>query len=172
MTHKIKQLYCWFVRTSLFFLPDAPIFMKFRGWLYKPALKHVGKNFQVAHNVQIVCGDGLEIGDNVYIAYNCIFIASKDVYIGNNVMFGPMCLVVCDNHIMENGTFRSGKCIYKPIVIEDNSWVGGHCVILPGARLPKNSILAANTNLGKALDNARCIYGGGTMAKYIKKIDD
>ena len=171
MAHKFKQLYCWLIRTLLFFLPDAPIFMRLRGLMYKPALKSVGKNFQVAHNVQIVCGDGLEIGDNVYIAYNCIFIASKDVYIGDNVIFGPMCLVVCDNHIIEKGSFRSGRCTYRPIYIGDNSWVGGHCVILPGAGLPENSILAANSTLGKALDGVQCVYGGGTMAKFIKKID-
>ena len=31
LKHKLKQLYCWFIRTTLFFLPDVPMIMRFRG---------------------------------------------------------------------------------------------------------------------------------------------
>lgn len=93
LKHKLKQLYCWFIRTALFFLPDVPILMRFRGGMYSLVLKSCGKNFQVAHNVHLVCVDGLEVGSNVYFAYNSVFIAYKDVYIGDNVMFGPYVFV-------------------------------------------------------------------------------
>lgn len=92
LKHKLKQLYCWFIRTTLFFLPDVPIIMRFRGRLYSLVLKSCGENFQVAHNVCLVCVDGMEVGSNVYFAYSSVFIANKDVYIGDNVMFG---LCVC-----------------------------------------------------------------------------
>ena len=168
LKHKLKQLYCWFIRATLFFLPDVPIIMRFRGGLYSLVLKSCGENFQVAHNVHLVCVDGMEVGSNVYFAYSSVFIANKDVYIGDNVMFGPMCLLVCDNHTMKEGSYRYGECIYKPIHIGDNSWVGGHCVILAGANLPNGSILAANSTLGKNFDSNVPAIFGGSPAKLIK----
>lgn len=170
MKHKFKMMYLWLIRTLMYFWPDVPLIMRLRGWLYKPALLSVGKNFQVAHNVQLVCADGLSVGDNVYFAYGCIIIADKNVNIGNNVMFGPMCLLVCDNHSFDGNSFRFSAPQYAPIKIGANSWVGGCCVILAGSELPSNSLLAANSTLiSKSFSMNQGLYGG-SPAKYIKQI--
>ena len=169
MKHYLKLMYYWLVRVCLFFMPDLPVFMRFRGWLYSFAMPHAGRNFQVAHNVIMVSVEGLTVGNNVYIAYGCILIADKDVTIGDNVMFGPLCLVACGNHVLEDGSYRWSEDFYAPISVGNGSWVGGGSVLLPGAGLPQSSVLAANSTLTK--DFVKCPSGvyGGSPAKLIKE---
>lgn len=137
MMHQVRLLWYWLVRVMLYFLPDHPLVMRFRGWLYSFAMPHAGKNFQVAHNVVIVSAEGLTVGDNVYIAYGCVLIADRDVTIGNDVMFGPLCIVAAGNHAFRNGSYRWGDDTYAPIAIGDGSWIaGGHFVARSFATAP------------------------------------
>ena len=51
MKHRLLLLYSWLVKTVLFFFPDVPLIMRFRGFLYGLGMPSCGSNFQVAHNV-------------------------------------------------------------------------------------------------------------------------
>ena len=57
MKHRLLLLYSWLVKTVLFFLPDIPLIMRFRGFLYSLGMPSCGSNFQVAHNVIILLKD-------------------------------------------------------------------------------------------------------------------
>ena len=168
MKHYLKLLHYWFVRTILYFFPDIPFVMRFRGWLYSFAMPHAGRNFQVAHNVIIVSAEGLSVGDNVYFAYGCVIIADKDVRIGNDVMLGPMCLLACGNHVLRNGSYRWGGDFYAPITIANGSWIGGGCVLLAGGTLPSHSVLAANSTLTKDYQAEPSGIYAGSPAKLIR----
>ena len=87
MKHKVLLVYSWFVRTVLFFLPDFPLFMRFRGWLYGLGMKKCGKDFQVTHSAVLNTIDMIVVGDNVYIANFCSLIANGVIEIGDNVLF-------------------------------------------------------------------------------------
>lgn len=50
MKHKFLLIYSWFVRTILFFLPDMPLVMRLRGFLYGLGMAKSGKNIQVTHD--------------------------------------------------------------------------------------------------------------------------
>ena len=106
MKHKWLLLYAWLVRTLLFFLPDFPLFMRFRGWLYGLAMKKCGRNFQVAHSVILNGLDLLSVGKNVYIANNCNVILNGELRIGDEVMFGPGVLVSTGNHQFDGYSYR------------------------------------------------------------------
>jgi maltose O-acetyltransferase len=168
MKHQIRLLWYWLVRVLLYFMPDHPIIMRFRGWLYSLFMPQAGKNFQVAHNVIMVSAGGLTVGDNVYLAYGCVIIADKDVTIGDNVMFGPLCLVASGNHVFRNGSYRWGEDSYSPIVVGNGSWIGGGGVLLPGAKMPPKSVLAANSTLTKDFSQSPSGIYGGSPAKFIK----
>ena len=85
MKHKLLLLYAWFIQSLLFFMPDYPLLMRFRGFLYGLGMKSCGRNFQVAHSAIINTLEGLSVGDNVYVA-NYSVILSKGVDIGDNVL--------------------------------------------------------------------------------------
>src|SRR5690606_2007807 len=142
MKLKISILYSWLIKTLTYFLPNHPLFMRLRGYLYSLMMKNCGKDFQVASTVTINSLTGLEVGNHVYIAHNCVLIGTN-IKIGNYVIIGPNSIVSSGNHTLQNGSFRYGKSKVKEVIIEDGSWVSGNCSIIGGAILPSQSILAA-----------------------------
>ncbi len=91
MSHKIGLIYSWFVRTILFFLPDIPLFMRFRGWCYSLAMKKTGKNFQVSANTILKGLPEFEVGANVYLAPGVIINAATKIKLEDEVMLALMC---------------------------------------------------------------------------------
>ena len=169
MRHKFLLIYAWWVRTLLFFLPDIPLCMSVRGWLYGLGMEKCGKDFQVTHDAIIKDLWGISIGNNVFVGNGTIIMGSGTIAIGNEVMFGPHCIVISGNHTLLNDSFRYGKSDYGHIRIGDGSWVAGNCTIQRGASLPAKSVLSANSFLNKSFTEEMSIFGG-VPAKYIKQI--
>ena len=51
--------------------------------------------------------------------------------------------------------------------IGEGSWLGINCVVLPGVRIGKNAIVAANSVVSKDVEDYSIV--GGVPAKLIKK---
>lgn len=62
MKHKLLLAYSWFVRTILFFLPDMPLVMRFRGFLYGLGMAKRGKNIQVTHDAILRDLENMSLG--------------------------------------------------------------------------------------------------------------
>lgn len=168
MKLKISILYSWFIKSITYFLPNHPIFMRLRGFLYSFMMKKCGKDFQVASSVTINSLSGLEVGSNVYIAHNNVIIGTK-IKIKDEVIIGPNCIISSGNHVFDGYSFRYGKGSTKAVIIEKGSWVAGNCSVIGGAILPKQSILAAGAVLNKQMTEEKSIYGG-IPAKKIGKV--
>jgi acetyltransferase-like isoleucine patch superfamily enzyme len=90
-------------------------------------------------------GSVIIIGRNTRIHGSCIH-ANERIEIGEN------CLIAANCQIFDN----SGHDIYsknrldvstksKPILIEDNVWVGMGCIIMPGSIIGEGSVIAAGS---------------------------
>ena len=169
MKIKLSILHSWFVRTLTYFLPNFPLIMRFRGFLYSLMMNECGVNFQVSSSVYFNTLTGIKIGDNVYIAHNSIIIG-LDITINDEVIIGPNCVISGGDHIFKNGSFRFGDSKVSKVVIEKGSWVAANCTIVGGATLPENSILAAGAVLTKRFERKGVVYGG-VPACFIKKIN-
>lgn len=156
---RISILYAWFVRTLTYFLPNIPLFMRFRGLMYSLFMKKCGKNFQITSSTNLTSLTGLTIGDNVYIAHNCV-ILGVNIDIGNEVIIGPNCVITSTSHTFNNGSFRYGKYTEASISIRSGCWIGANCSILGGSVLPEFSILAAGAVLNKQFDKCGFLYAG------------
>ena len=108
MKHKFLLLYVWFVRSLLYFMPDIPLIMRFRGFLYSLGMKECGKNFQVSHSVIFNGIEGMRVGNNVFINNFNIFIVTYGITILDNVIIGPSCVFSSHNHLYKNGSFGKG----------------------------------------------------------------
>lgn len=168
MKVKISILYSWLVRTITYFLPNIPIFMRFRGWLYSLMMKECGENFQITSSAIINTLSELKIGKNVYIASNTVIVGLY-FQIEDNVLIGPNCVISGRNHSFFEDSFRYGPPLDSLVIIGRGSWVSGNCTITAGSILPPRSILAAGAVLNKAFDEEQSLYGG-VPAKFLKKI--
>ena len=98
----------------------------------------------INENVQITCGDRIEIG--------------KDCAIGRDVVIRSF-----DGHTIEQEGYR----ISEPIVIEDHVWIGQGAQILKGVHIGEGAIVAAGAVVTKDVPAHTIV--GGIPAKIIKE---
>lgn len=171
MKHKMLLIYTWLVRTLLFFWPDIPFIMRFRGFLYGMAMKRCGRNFQVAHSAIINGLDLCCVGNDVYIANGCNFVLNGLLTIGDEVIFGPGVLLSTGDHTFDGGSFRHSPSKQQDVSIGNGCWIGGQSCILGNANVPEHSVIAAGSVVTrKSCDGRQGIYAGNP-AKYVKPIN-
>ena len=117
----------------------------------------------ISHKCIISTGEEgavIKIGDNCGFS-GCSIVANKNVTIGNNVTVGADTIIGDrDDH---SDLYASEV---KPVIIEDDVWIGMHCIILKGVRIGKNTIIGAGSIVTKDIP-ANCI-AAGVPCKVIK----
>ena len=116
----------------------------------------IGENFQMNDYVHITATEKVIIGKNVLLASK-IYISdsSHGSYAGDENDSSP------DSIPMER------KMVSKPVIIEDNVWLGEFVSVLPGVTIGKGSIVGANSVVAKSLPPY--VIAVGSPAKAIKK---
>ena len=168
---KFLLIYCWFIRIILFVLPDIPIIMRFRGWLYGLGMARRGKDFQVTHDAVIKDLQGISVGNHVFIGNQAVVMGSGTIEIEDEVQLAPHVILISGNHTSLNGSYRYGKGDVGHIHIGRGAWVAGNSTVQKDSALPANSVLSANSFLNKVFVEENSVYGG-VPAKLLKKIDN
>lgn len=160
MINKISIMYSWFVRSLTIWMPNHPILRRFRGLLYSLMMKNINTNLEISSSVILTSLTGLKFGKGVRVAHNVVVIGTN-ITIGENVIIGPNTVLSGANHQFNGDNFRAlpSKSL-GPMIIEEGSWIGANCTVLSGAKLPKQSILAAGAVLNKKMTEEKSIYGG------------
>ncbi len=172
MKHRFLLLYCWFIRTILYFFPDIPFIMRFRGWLYSFALRTCGKNLQVTHNVVINTSQCFIIGDNVRLGLFVRLVGGVNsiCHIDDEVIIGQGTMISANNHEFNGRNFRDKKVLTQYITkINKGSWIGANCTITANSEVPAYSIIGANSCVTKSTKGPIKSLYGGVPAKFIKQ---
>ena len=90
-------------------------------------------------------GARIVFGDNVGGTGSTI-VAALSVTIGNHVMIGANCTIIdTDFHNTDPSERITENIAAKPVVIEDNVFLGFNCFILKGVTIGKNAVIGANS---------------------------
>lgn len=120
----------------------------------------------------LLIGNNCEMGDMTHI------VALDKIEIGNNVLIASKCFISDTSHgfySKKNGETQStpyetpnARCLCcKPVIIEDNVWIGENVVILSGCSIGFGCIIGANSVVtGNIPANSIAV---GTPARVIKK---
>jgi serine acetyltransferase len=126
-----------------------------QGTIFGEPWIHLGRHCIIGEQVTLTAGmmPGLDLGpepvlrlgDGVVLGRGSHVVASAPVVFGNDVYCGPYVYVTSDNHSYDDTTQPVGKQWPRsaPVEIGTGSWLGSGCVILPGARLGRNVVVAA-----------------------------
>lgn len=128
----------------------------------------IASNLQGA--IYLENGASLKIGNNVGMSSTRLWI-HESARIGNNVKIGGCVLITdTDAHPMDYMARRSSTEGTKsaPVVIEDDVWVGAHCIILKGVTIGARSIIGAGSVVTKSIP-ADCV-AAGNPCKVIKNL--
>ena len=117
-----------------------------------------GENFQMNDYVHITAMESVKIGNDVLLASK-IYISdcSHGSYSGD------------ENDSHPDSIPHDRPLSSKPVVIEDNVWLGEFVSVLPGVTIGKGSIVGANSVVSKNLPPY--VIAVGTPAKPIKKFN-
>lgn len=133
------------------------------------AVNPMTSNLQGA--VYVESGAELSIGNNVGMSSTRIWVHDS-VAVGNNVKLGACVLITdTDAHPMDYMARRTSNEGTKsaPIVIEDDAWVGAHCIILKGVTIGARSIIGAGSVVTKSIP-ADCV-AVGNPCRVIKSLN-
>lgn len=114
---------------------------KIRGFMARKVLKSAGENINIERGACFTTGTS--IGSNSSIGINC-HIQAGDVTIGDNVLMGPDILIYTTNHETKSIDIpicQQGDTTPKPVVIEDDVWIGARAIILPGVTIAHGSVV-------------------------------
>jgi maltose O-acetyltransferase len=114
-------------------------------------------------------GQNIYIGDHVYLNVLCTILDCNEVHIGHHVMIGPHVQIYTAAHLLEAETRIQGLEVAKAIVIEDNVWLGGGAILLPGVRIGRNAVVGAGAVVPRSVP-ANTVVGGNT-ARVIREIE-
>ena len=87
------------------------------------------------------------IGDRCLIGRGSSIVGHYRIDIGNDVFTGMNVYITDQNHGYEDPQTPIGiqDPLDDPVVIGDGSWIGTGAVVLPGARIGRNCVIAANS---------------------------
>ena len=115
----------------------------------------------------------LSIGDGCSIPKGSTFYCTEaPLTIGKKVFFGPNPTIITGDHRVDViGSYlidNKDKLPEndKPVIIEDDVWVGANVTILKGVTLGRGSIVAAGAVVNKSFPPYSII--GGVPAKFLK----
>jgi maltose O-acetyltransferase len=123
--------------------PDAarPMLVELLGGL--------GENAEVRPPLFVDYGSHITIGSGTFINYNLTALDVAPISIGNDCQIGPNVQLLTPTHPIEPQPRRDKLEGAKPIVLEDNVWLGGGVIVLPGVTIGENSVIGAGAVVTK-----------------------
>ncbi|MBQ3379638.1 MAG: sugar O-acetyltransferase [Clostridia bacterium] len=145
--------------------------------LLKGLLGHIGENCSIAVGVKFDYGCNTYIGDDVVVNFNVVFLDCAEIHIGDRVLIGPNCSLLTPMHplLPKERCHRKAEdghkylmILAKPIVLEDDVWLGGNVTIMPGVTVGRGSIIGAGSVVTK--DIPPNSIAAGNPCRIIRKI--
>jgi acetyltransferase-like isoleucine patch superfamily enzyme len=106
--------------------------------------------------------DGVSIGLNSRVNRNCCLDVRGGLRIGDDVSVSPDVVVLTASHRVDDPAFRVET---RPVVIEDNVWIGTRATILPGVTLGRGCVVCAGAVVTR--DVAALAIVGGVPAQRV-----
>ena len=137
---------------------------------FKDWFKEFGEDSMIIPPMYCDYGVNIKIGKNSYFNMNCTFLDVCPIEIGNNVFVGPSTSFYTPCHPIHKDYRYKGIEYAKPIKVEDNVWIGGNVIVLPGVRIKEGAVIGAGSVVTKDVDEMTIV--AGNPAKIIRKITE
>jgi maltose O-acetyltransferase len=114
---------------------------------------------------QVLDNSNLRIGDRASVNQRCFFEGKGLIAIGHDCRVGPQTTFITSLHLrLPDGTLEADST-YRDIHVGPRAWIGARSLILPGAVIEEDCVIAAGSVV-----RGRCLAGltyGGVPARRI-----
>jgi len=119
----------------------------------------MGDNVHIEKPLRVDYGINTRLGSNVFINFNFVILDCAPVTIGSNVFIAPNVQIYTARHPMD-ATERSNHIgSASPVIIGNDVWIGGNCIILPGVTIGDNCVIGAGSVVTQDIPPNRVAYG-------------
>jgi len=136
---------------------------------------------------KVKIGNDSSINSHVFFTLDCPFNIDNEIIIGNNVFIGDLCKIHCKTQVIigDNSLIASSSTLVdtghgfdrnlrynqqsnssKPIVLENDVWIGTGCTILSGVTIGEGSAVGAGSLVNKSIPPYQ--IWAGSPAKFIR----
>lgn len=146
---------------AVFALPRFHFLGFFKALLLRLAGARIGKRVTFYPGVWVMTGRNLVVGDDVDLALDVLITTDGGVTIGNRVLIGYRTMILSRNHTIpkDRGPIFAAGHSSKPVHIDDDSWIGGNCIILPGVTIGKGCVIGAGSVVTKSIPDYTIAVG-------------
>ncbi len=121
---------------------------------------------------QVDYGTHIKVGRNFYCNVDAVFLDTNWITIGNNVKIGPRVNLLTAGHPIDAAVRVSMLEFARPIVIGDNTWLGGNVTVLPGVTIGSNTVVGAGSVVTHDLpDNVVAVGNPARVLRVISEAD-
>ncbi|GAA1788229.1 sugar O-acetyltransferase [Actinomadura chokoriensis] len=113
-------------------------------------------------------GSYITVGSGTFANYGLTALDVAPITIGNDVQIGPNVQLLTPTHPLDAEQRRARLEAAEPIVIEDNVWLGGGAIVLPGVTIGMNSVIGAGAVVTK--DVPPNVVAVGNPAKVVRHL--
>jgi len=110
----------------------------------------IGRRVQLVSTIATLelvsdAGGLLEIGEATLVNFGCSLVATDLVRIGSDCHIGPYTMILDNGFHRVEPERRLERPPSKPIIIEDNVWIGARSMIMPGVTIGRDSCVGAGS---------------------------
>lgn len=122
-------------------LPDARRDERFA--VLRELLAEVGEGVVVRPPFNVDYGSRITIGAGTFVNSGCMILDGAPVTIGEACQLAPNVCLTAAEHPIDPGPRRAGWESVRPIVIEDNVWLGVGVIVCPGVTIGRDTVVGA-----------------------------
>jgi maltose O-acetyltransferase len=133
-------------------------------WIFQKA----GRNVDIADSVMFSGYKSITGGDNFGFGKGCRVYAGGGIRIGSHVMIAPYVTLITSNHRYRTQYSSEGNYNeFKPIIIQDDVWIGERAIILPGVTIGRGAIVGAGAVVSRNVPEFAVVVGNpAQIVKY------
>lgn len=107
----------------------------------------LGDDVWLSRDCYLVAGPGMEItiGPKSYIGHRCLLYGHGGIRLGRDVLLANDVQLICGNHTFARRDIpiRAQPTEERPIIIDDNVWLGASSIVLGGVTVGRGSVVGA-----------------------------
>jgi acetyltransferase-like isoleucine patch superfamily enzyme len=143
-----------------------------RRLMFRRALKQLGPKVVFQPGFRVTNPELVAIGSNCNFAHGVFITGGGGVTIGDWVGFGPDTKIWSVNHRFDDPDrpWMLQGWDKKPVVIEDDVWLGANVFVMPGVTIGRGAIVSAGAVVGKSVPQYALVCGNpGRVIGWRKK---
>jgi acetyltransferase-like isoleucine patch superfamily enzyme len=115
-------------------------------------------------------GTNVKLSPGCFINFNCTILDTCTVSVGARTLVGPNVSFFSGTHPLDPAVRRGieGPELGKPVIVEDDCWIAGNVIVLPGVTIGRGSTIGAGSVVTKSIPPFS--VAAGNPAKVIRKV--